>query len=159
MNVRRVNGSLWTLTVLLVAGAVVCAGLGLMTPVEVSEDSKQTGRRGSATSQASPDSQMGLETFESIWALNLRKPLTDAPLAAQATTNDAASGAAAGPFVLLGTIGDSLAMVRTGKGLIEVKGIGDQANGAKIVAIRPSQVDVEVGGTRMTVSKAPQGSK
>jgi hypothetical protein len=58
------------------------------------------------------------------------------------------------PFVLVGTIGDSLAMVRTASGAVEIKGVGELANGAKIVAIRPWQVEVEVGGARMTINKA-----
>jgi hypothetical protein len=61
--------------------------------------------------------------------------------------------------VLVGTIGNSVALVRTGAGgAIEVKGVGEQVNGAKIVAIRPMQVDVEVGGARMTIVKPREGS-
>jgi hypothetical protein len=37
--------------------------------------------------------------------------------------------------------------------LIEVKSVGELASGARIVAIRPMQVDVEVNGQRMTIAK------
>ena len=56
------------------------------------------------------------------------------------------------PFVLLGTIGDSVAMVQTAAG-VEIKSVGELANGAKILAIRPWQVDVEMGGQRRTIVK------
>jgi hypothetical protein len=58
-----------------------------------------------------------------------------------------------GPFTLVGTIGDSVVMIRTPAGQVEVKSVGELASGARIVAIRPMQVDVELNGQRMTISK------
>jgi|SRR5712691_4475600 len=161
MNVRRVNRGLWGLTAVLSLGAVACAVMGVVMPVEAPVEDVSLGRRAAATSQASPDSQLPLSAFESIWALDLRKPLTESGTDA-ARTMDASPATAAGgggPFVLVGTIGNSLALVRAGAGgAIEVKGVGEQINGAKIVAIRPMQVDVEVGGARMTIVKPREGS-
>jgi hypothetical protein len=162
MNVRRVNRGLWGLTAVLSAGVVAGAVLGVMLPVEAPVENVDLGRRAAATSQTSPDSQLPLSAFESIWALDLRKPLTGsaAEVARKTDANPAmmATGGG-GPFVLVGTIGNSVALVRTGAGgAIEVKGVGEQVNGAKIVAIRPMQVDVEVGGARMTIVKPREGS-
>jgi hypothetical protein len=162
MNVRRVNRGLLGLTAVLSAGAVACVVLGVVLPVEAPVEDGDVGRRAAATSQASPDSQLPLSAFESIWALDLRKPLTgsaaDAARTADANPAITATGGS-GPFVLVGTIGNSVALVRTGAGgAIEVKGVGEQVNGAKIVAIRPMQVDVEVGGARMTIVKRREGS-
>src|SRR5712691_10934711 len=150
MNVRRVNRGLWGLTAVLSLGAVACAVMGVVMPVEAPVEDVSLGRRAAATSQASPDSQLPLSAFESIWALDLRKPLTesgtDAARTMDASPSTTAAGGSGGPFVLVGTIGNSLALVRAGAGgAIEVKGVGEQINGAKIVAIRPMQVDVEVG--------------
>jgi hypothetical protein len=158
MNVRRVNLSLWTLTGVLSAGALLAAGVGIFAPVEVSFDEPVVPRKTPATSQASPDAQLPLESFAPVWSLNLRRPLevsaaavnTNPPVENPGTVVEG-SGA---PFVLVGTIGDSLAMVRTASGAVEIKGVGELANGAKIVAIRPWQVEVEVGGARMTINKA-----
>jgi hypothetical protein len=162
MNVRKVNIGLWALTAGLAVGAVVCAVLGVLTSVEVDSQPDGNGRRAAAaTSQGSMGSQLSLAQFESIWRLNLRKSLTDAPANApvadvSATPPTAAS--AGGPFVLIGTIGDSLAMIRTASGAVELKGLGEMENGAKIVAIRPAQVDVESDGQRTTVAKLREGS-
>jgi hypothetical protein len=163
MNVRKVNLGLWTLTAGLAAGAVVCAGLGVFTPVEVDAQRDGVGPgTTAATSQGSMGSQLSLAEFESIWRLNLRKSLTDTPASApvaDATSTPATTAAGAGgPFVLIGTIGDSLAMIRTASGAVELKGLGESVNGAKIVAIRPAQVDVESDGRRMTVAKLREGS-
>jgi hypothetical protein len=115
-----------------------------------------------ATSQSLMGSQLSLADFESIWRLNLRKSLTDAPasapLADATTTPVAVVPGSGGPFVLIGTIGDSLAMIRTASGAVELKGLGEIVNGAKIVAIRPAQVDVESDGQRTTVAKLREGS-
>jgi len=162
MNVRKVNLGLWTLTAGLAASALLCAGLGLFTPVAVDSEPHGAGRRTAATSQGSIGSQLSLAEFESIWRLNLRKSLTDAPVTAPiadaATTPAATAAPAGGPFVLIGTIGDSLAMIRTASGAVELKSLGEMVNGAKIVAIRPAQVDVESDGQRTTVAKARDGS-
>jgi hypothetical protein len=162
MNVRKVNLGLWTLTAALAAGALVCAALGIFTSVEVDSELGGLGRPVAATSQASIASQFSLADFESIWRLNLRKSLTDAPASAPiadaSTTPVAAAAGSGGPFVLIGTIGDSLAMIRTAAGAVELKGLGEIVNGAKIVAIRPAQVDVESDGQRTTVAKLREGS-
>jgi hypothetical protein len=163
MNVRKINLALWTATAALAAAALIGAGVGILAPVDVSVDQPVAARTtGPATSQASPDAQLSLESFAPVWALALRKPLSDSP---GATSNNAEtenpatvvdpSGA---PFALVGTIGDSLAMIRTGAGVVEIKAVGEQANGAKILAIRPMQVDVEFGGARLTVIKRREGS-
>jgi hypothetical protein len=158
VNVRKVNLGLWTLTAALAAGAVICAGLGVFTPIEVESDSRAMGRRAAATSQGSADSQLSLAEFEPIWRLNLRRSFTDAPVTVPVIDASAIPGGPGGPFVLIGTIGDSLAMIRTSSGVVEIKGLGELANGAKIVAIRPSQVDVEVAGQRLTIAKPREGS-
>ena len=157
MNVRMVNLGLRTLTAGLVAAAVVSACLGIFTPVEVSSGSDGVRRREAATSQGVGGSQFSFADFESIWRLNLRKALTETPVseavANGSTTTIPAAAAEAGPFVLLGTIGDSLAMIRTASGAVELKGLGETVNGAKIVAIRPAHVDVESQGQRTTIAK------
>lgn len=160
MNVRKVNLTLWTVAGTLAVGAVVVAVMGVLAPVDVDEPtSARAVKSVAATSQASPDARLGLEAFERIAAIKLRKPLEGAPATAgtgpQMTevTPATTAGAAGAPFTLVGTIGQSLAMIQTAGGGIEVKAVGEQANGAKIVAIRPSQVDVEVGGARMTIAK------
>ena len=159
MNVRKANRTLWTLTALLAAGAAACAGWAVLAPVEVPEPVVVKGGERAATSQASPDARLGIEAFDRIAALKLRKPLDGPATAATATPqmtvqNSAANTGGGAPFALVGTIGESLAMIQLAGGVIEVKAVGEQANGAKIVAIRPSQVDVEIaGGGRITIAK------
>jgi hypothetical protein len=104
------------------------------------------------------DSQLSLAEFEPIWRLGLRKSLLDAPVTAPVVDMAAAPAGPGGPFVLIGTIGDSLAMIRTSSGIVEIKGLGELANGAKIVAIRTAQVDVEIAGQRLTIAKLREGS-
>ena len=73
MNVRKVNRGLWTLTATLAAGAVVCAGWGVLAPVEVAEPVVAgVGARAAAT-QGSPDGRLGLEAFERIAGRKLRR--------------------------------------------------------------------------------------
>ena len=157
MNVRKLNLSLWTLAAVLAAGALLSAALALLLPVEVAYDEQAAAHQTRpATSQASPDAQLPLQSFAPVWALNLRRPLSDSPPATNTNTqveNPGTTSGSGAPFILVGTIGDSLAMVSTASGVVELKGVGEQAHGAKIIAIRPAQVDIEMGGARMTVTK------
>jgi hypothetical protein len=162
LNVRKANLALWTSAAALAGGAVVCALVGVLWPVgvEVREAADAVGGRvGPATSRAVGDVAMRLDALERVTGLDLRKPLTGAAGAtASAPAAEPVPMAGAGaPFVLVGTIGESLALVQTAAGAVELKGVGDQANGAKIVAIRPQQVEVEVGGARMTIAKPREG--
>lgn len=155
MNVRKVNLSLWALAALLAGGGILAAGFAVFSPVEVGLDEAAVPRRAKpSTSQVSPDALLSLDGYGSIWTTDYRKPLSDSVAATTQENNPAnTADGTGGPFVLVGTIGDSLAMVRMASGAIEIKGIGEEANGAKIVAIRPMQVDVEAGGVRTTISK------
>jgi hypothetical protein len=159
MNVRKINLALWSLTGVLAAGGIVALGMGVLAPVEVEEPVVARGGGHVATSQASPDARLGVDAFERIAAMQLRKPLNGAAGAAtttnsQMTEQNPAAGGGGAPFALVGTIGQSLAMIQTAGGAIEIKGVGELANGARIVAIRPWQVDVEVGGVKQTIAKA-----
>jgi hypothetical protein len=156
LNVRRTNLTLRTLAATLAVAAVLCAAWGVIAPVRVDVEAVGPVASRPATTQTSPDSSLPLAAFEPIWALDLRRPLTDpaAPTNPPTTTDVVPPAAGAGgPFVLVGTIGDSLAMIQSAPGVIEVKAVGDVANGAKIVAIHPMRVDVDLNGQRLTIAK------
>src|SRR4051794_9056102 len=104
MNVRRINLALWTTTATLAGGAIVCAALGVLLPVDVQPGSAEVTRRPAATTQASPDANLGDAAFESIGALTLRKPLADSGPDSGPALTDASPAVptTSGPFVLVG---------------------------------------------------------
>ncbi|HEY7115773.1 MAG TPA: hypothetical protein VH475_04250 [Tepidisphaeraceae bacterium] len=148
MNLRQTSLALWTAATAFAGAAVAALILGLLLPVQFSSEHDARSDRRTAVSSRTSNDAIPLDAFESIWALDLRKPLTESASATTATASTAATDA--GPFVLVGTIGDSLAMIRTASGAVEVKAVGEQVNGVKILAIRPSQIDVEIAGQRKT---------
>jgi hypothetical protein len=155
VNVRRTNLVLWTIAGALAVGAVVAIALGLLLPVDAAPDAVAT-RRVPATTQSSPDAQLPLAAFEPVWVLSLRRPLTHAPATAAAPPpppETAKTNPAGVPFTLVGTIGDTLALIQTPAGAVEVHAVGENAYGATFVAVRPSQVDVEFAGARHTLTK------
>jgi hypothetical protein len=154
LNIRRTNLLLWTLTATLAAGAILSIALALFLPVDASPDTDAAARRNPATSQSSPDAQLPLAAFEPVWSLSLRHPLTEGTAVANVTPeNTTPTNPGGAPFTLVGTIGDTLAMIQTPSGAVEVCSVGDQAYGAKILAVRPSQVEIEFAGGRMTLTK------
>jgi hypothetical protein len=158
MNVRRTNFLLWTLTATFGAGALLSILLALVVPVDVTPEANTATRRTPTTTQSSPDAQLPLASFEPVWSLTLRHPLTDTPTTANASANanvteNVTPSTGGAPFTLVGTIGDTLAMIQAPSGAVEVHSVGEQAYGAKILAVRPSQVEIEFAGGKMTLTK------
>jgi hypothetical protein len=154
VNVRRVNFALWSAAVLMTAVALGAVLLAMMLPVEVEAPRVRAER--AATTRSSDDAVLALATFEPVWNLALRRSFD----AAQATTPVKEAGPAEvkseGAITLLGTIGDTLALIQVAGGVVEVKGVGESAGGGKILAVRPAEVDVEVGGKVVTVRKVKE---
>ena len=57
------------------------------------------------------------------------------------------------PLTLVGTVGSSLAMLQSADGNVELKAVGESLGGMKVLAIRPSQVDVQYNGKKLTLDK------
>src|SRR5688500_13709332 len=107
-----------------------------------------------ATSKSTDDAILALASYEPVWTLELRKPLNGDPAPAVVTapvTPAQANNPAA--ITLVGTIGDTLALIQTQPGLIEVKAVGESVGGAKILAVRPSEVDLQAAGQTTTLTK------
>ena len=147
MNSRQINSVLWTAAATLAIGAVACASLTVLWPLN---GFARPGDNAIATASTQPTSLPPLESLQAAANVPLRRA------AAVATTQDAANARAASasdtpPFTLAGTIGTSLALLRTPAGQIELKAVGEEAMGAKVLAIRPSQVDVRFNGQSVTL--------
>src|SRR3954471_8305392 len=84
----------------------------------------------------------------------LRHNLTNSAAAALATTQPASSEP---PLVLVGTIGNSLAMLQTRDGKIELKAVGESISGLTIMTISPSKVDARYNGRLIQLEKQRRG--
>ena len=160
MSVRRINLLLWTCAAALAAGAAAVLALAVMLPVEVAPEAVGSGTSRLPATRPSTDRLPQLASFEPVWNLDLRKSLTTTVATSQAQAVTAAAKTDNGlPITLVGTIGDSLALVKTRGGEVEVKAAGESAAGVKIVSVRPSQVEVEFGGQVITLTtpKPPTG--
>src|SRR5690349_10773913 len=157
MNARQVNLSLWTLAATLAGAAVVALVLGLLLPLRGLAPSARSVASRTASTRPSARGLPTRDEIESVASLDLRRPLVDAPTTAPIVEAHPARAvvpaAEQPPFTLVGTIGSSLAMLRTAGGEVEVRGVGEETAGVKVTAIRPSQVDIEFNGRPMTLDK------
>jgi hypothetical protein len=154
VNVRQVNSMLWATAVVMAAGAIGVLAWAVWSPVAV--EGRVGSSRGAAPASApvSGESIGPLAAFEPVWKLDLRKPLDGLIVATGARPAAATLPVNQGPpITLVGTIGDSVALVRLADGRVEVKAVGESAAGVRIVAVRPAQVDVEFGGQVLTLKK------
>jgi hypothetical protein len=155
MTVRRINSTLWTLTALCAAGSIVVVVAGLLIPTSI-DDAPTHNRASQATTK--PTEVAGLPplaAFEPIFNKQLRQSLSDRPATTQPEQVEVAAPApvSSAPVTLVGTIGASLAMFQSSGGEVELKAVGETAGGMKVIAIRPSEVDVQLNGKVVTLRK------
>jgi len=148
MNSRQINLILWSGAAMLAIGAIACASLTLLWPLntEVATDRDVT-----ASASTQPSSLPPVESLQAVANVQLRR--VTAVAATQSITAGSELASDTPPFTLAGTIGTSLALLRTPAGQIELKAVGEEAMGAKVLAIRPSQVDVRFNGQSVTLQK------
>jgi hypothetical protein len=163
MNARQINTMLWATAAALLAGGASAVALMLWLPLERQGASDAGHARSSTKPTTAPASLPPLAAFEKLWSTPLRQPLgaaapmtqtTQEPIVATPTTADGAPP----PVSLVGTIGTSLAMLKTPSNAVEVCGVGESVNGVTVLAVRPAEVDVRYMGRTLKLSKPPEPS-
>ncbi len=155
MNARQVNSTLWIAAGALALGAVAAIAGSAFLPLESAELKGAGQIRPTTTKPTAVANIPSMSELEKVWNQNLRQNLGEAapvqpvPVAVQQTpTNDASI-----PVSLVGTIGTSLAMLKTNANAIDVCGVGESSNGVTVVAVRPAEVDVRYNGKLVTLAK------
>ena len=157
MTPRQINSAMKTGAAAQGVAAVACLALSSLLPLNAGRSAaEQSAAHASAAAVKLPASLPPLESFKSIVSAPLRKSLLDDGQPAQAPVAAPAAPAASpqqAQIKLVGTIGDSLAMLRCADGTVAVRGVGAEVDGAVVVAIRPSQVDLRIAGKDVTIEK------
>lgn len=160
VNVRRTKFLLWTAAWLLGAAGAAAIGWGVLAPYDVGVAPAPAGggtsRRGPAP--ATRPSLPPLEEFEAAWAVNLRRPLRDAPAALSpalaGATRQTAPPAPPPSFKLAGTVvepGRSVALLQTTEGRVELKSVGERMGAAEILEIAIDRVVIRHNGQPHTL--------
>jgi len=163
VNTRRINHLLYAAAAVLAAGAVAVLILGLTLPLD--SVAPETSDHGGASTDGAAASLPTLASLEPLWDLRLRSELTPGepsqqqPAAARLAA-DVAPAPPGVPVSLVGTIGDSLAILRNESGQVEVRAAGENIAGVEVLEVRPARVQVRYNGQVMTLQKpadAPGG--
>jgi hypothetical protein len=162
MNVRRTSTTLWTTAVLLAIAAVVALVVGWVAPLDTGE----TGSNSSASGGTTDPLAAGMrrlptpDAFTSAAGINWRtgQPIAPpAPPPVEPVVPDApvaVEAASAMPAITLdGTLGRTLAIVRTASGATEVKRAGEIVDGVEIVEVGAGQIRVKFNGEEKTIEK------
>ena len=90
--------------------------------------------------------------------MRLRAELAPVPASQQQPARLAADVAPAPqgfPVSLVGTVGDTLAILRQENGQVEVRGAGENVAGVEVLEVRPARVRVRFNGQELTLEKPP----
>ncbi len=147
---------LWLGASVLIALAVLVITWGVMRPVE-SAPEIEIAAVAPTTNPANAPGLPRLEEMQAVLARPLRRDLggggtTTAPVSAIANANVNTL-----PVTLVGTIGNSLAMLRMADGKIELKGVGESVAGMTVMKIAPTRVEVKYNGKVVALDKQRRG--
>jgi len=139
----------------LAAGAVVVVALGALLPLDTSAAASSSSNASRPT--AAESTLPSVASLESIWDLRLRGDLAPAAASQQPArlASDVAPAAQGIPVSLVGTIGDSLAILRQESGQVDVRAAGENVAGVEVLDVRPARVRVRYNGMEQTLQKPP----
>jgi hypothetical protein len=156
MTSRQINLLLTCGAITTSVAAVVIVAAGFLMPISSSSDG--TTRPGSAEFSSSGKPATQPAGLDRLFARSFRNALDDAPSAsAKAAAMSAAStrNATASPLqvTLIGTIGNSLAMLRLADGSVIARGVGEQIEGAELIRIDSASVAFQRDGQQFSIVK------
>jgi hypothetical protein len=152
MTSRRINLFLWTGSILLcalAAGAVVWTILNPLEPEPFAQSTRPIPTT-NPTAMANLPSPSDIQPF-------LDKPLRHNLTGTTQTSIAAQQNSAEPPLTLVGTIGNSLAMLKTRDGKIELKAVGESISGLTILTITPAKVEARYNGRTISLDKQRRG--
>jgi hypothetical protein len=95
--------------------------------------------------------------MEPIWNLRLRAELSGSSAPVEAAPAPAFAAAQAVnanlPVTLVGTIGESLAMLQGAGGEVEIRAVGEAMDGIEILQVKPARVEIRYNGRVITLEK------
>lgn len=153
MTSRQINLSLWAASAILCACAIAAVAWTIFNPLQ-GEPLPVSAR---ATPTTQPTAMVNLPSpsdMDPILDKPLRHSLASSSAAAIATTQQNSNDP---PLVLVGTIGNSLAMLKTRDGRIELKSVGESISGLTILAIAPSKIEGRYNGRVIQLEKQRRG--
>jgi hypothetical protein len=158
---------MWTAAALLSVAAAVSITLAMTMPLRIAaggNESSTSRRTGMSTTRAGDDTSASiLASLEPALSLRLRQPLgqsTPTTNVAEAATPAApmTSGSDLPPYTLVGTIGDSLALLRSSDGNVEVKAANESVGGMEILRIGAGESRARYNGRMITLQKPKDDS-
>ena len=157
MNVRRTRLILRLLTTACTIAVPAVIVVGLTVPRATTAEPGPSSARPRSTPTTGPAAAPPPDAFGSALDRPWRPSLGDTPSGTTAVASSApALPAAALPqrLTLVGTVGESVALIRGPDGTVALVEVGDDVDGADVVAIREQQVDLRQGGRVVRLQKA-----
>ena len=157
LSSRQINLAIWALAGVLSGAAAIALVLG--TAMSLEDGGWPEPRDASGAGRPNSDALPSVASMEPIWNLRLRPELAKSPAAAESAPVAAAQPLTSSgnlPVTLVGTVGESLAMLQGAGGDIEVCAVGETIDGIEILQVRPARVEIRYNGRVITLEKPPE---
>src|SRR2546430_4828103 len=148
MTIRQINLLMKAAAALMIVASAVVRTGAMMMPLDDSRALSSEQRVGKAESSSSAPDLPPLEDFAPVFAAHLRGQ-TVAPAPALASS---------GSLTLVGTVGENVALVRSG-GETEARLVGEKFAGGEVVAVRAGEADIRTSDGVVTLRKSPDAAQ
>ena len=151
MNIRQIRIALWSAAGVFGFGGLLAVALAAGLPLDGVDDSNSSGptrRAGRSVPQSAGAAEPDL------WAIELRKPLVDAPAPAPSESPSTFTPVAMPALRVVGTVVEPdhcFALIDTGAGT-QFKSVGDVVNGMRIESISDAGCVVSFNGRKSSVA-------
>src|SRR6185312_189047 len=153
MTVKQINSLLTFTAVACCATAGLILACGLLIPLDTAYEFHASSTAVHMPTTL-PSTVAAGSADEAFWSRPLRAPLSDAAPGADVSTQALTAAANPQSLTLVGTIGDSLALIRLADGSVVARGVGDEVGGAgRVLGISPKGVEMSVNGQRILLAK------
>jgi hypothetical protein len=155
MTVNRINSLLTLSAGACCAVAVLSLVAAVLLPFDSATDGDEAALATASASARDPATAPTSDPGEAVWARVFRAPLNDSTIGNGAAAPPVAAANNPQSLSLVGTIGDTLALIRLQDGSVVARGVGDElGEGAgSVVTIGPKGVELSVKGQRVLLSK------
>jgi hypothetical protein len=172
ISIRTTRRMLNAATAVMTVAAVLAVGLAFGLPIEqkIDDDSASGQSGGKLSAQTRPSSTSAtplVAALEPVFSLRLRQSpgqttgagaTNAAPAPAHAPDPVPVAASDLPPYTLVGTVGDSLALLRGADGTVEIRGVNESVGGVEVLAIQPGSIRVRYNGKVITLDKPKEPS-
>jgi hypothetical protein len=149
MTIRQTNLAMKLAAAVMIAGGLIAFAAAMVLPLEINSPPADRSSTASLNVGSTATDLPPLESFDAVFNAALRP---------QAVTSSSPVAASAAGMMLVGTIGDNVALVQSNNN-VEARIVGERFDGNELLAVRSGEADVRTSDGMVTLRKSAEAAQ